>query len=106
MDPSVFPWQEAFLAEFEETVLARESLPTLRGNPVWIVSALGASTTDASSNIRTRRISLAREVEVGRHQRKSGFVAVLNTIAVQVKEGLGVDIRLPLVHGKLSQIGA
>src|SRR5436853_6721306 len=35
----------------------------------------------------------------------SVFVAVLTTIAVQPKDGLAVDIRLPLLHGNLSQIG-
>src|SRR5207253_8861108 len=49
-------------------------------------------------------VAAVAETDVGRHQRKTWLVCVLNSVVVQVEEALGVDIRLPLVHGDLSQI--
>src|SRR3979411_2352778 len=42
---------------------------------------------------------------VRRNQGESRFVDILDAITVPVKEGLGIDLRLPLVQGKLTQIG-
>src|SRR6267143_3366295 len=56
-------------------------------------------------------VAAVAEPDVGRNQGKARLyrvaghrVNVLNTIVVEVDEGLGVDIRLPLVHGNLTHI--
>src|SRR5438046_10417167 len=80
MDPAGLAWHEGFLAEFEETVLARETLPTLRGNPGWIDSARGASTTVASRTVRTGAISRARYVQVSRQTHRCWFGCVRHEV--------------------------
>src|SRR5882762_2174261 len=60
MDPAGLAYREGLLAKFEETVLARETLPTFRGNPGWIDSAGG--TARAARHERSRGI---RAVGVG-----------------------------------------
>ena len=52
------------------------------------------------------RVAAVTEPDVRRHQRQSGFIGVLNAIVVEVKEGLGVQICLPLVHGNRTHIRA
>src|SRR5712692_1345152 len=52
MDPAVLGRSEGLLAEFDETVLARETLPTLSGNPGWIDASSRATCSVASRTIR------------------------------------------------------
>src|ERR1700674_3692551 len=53
---------EGLLAELDETVLARETLPTLRGHPGWIDAS--GRTTAGSRAVRVRAISRPRYPQV------------------------------------------
>src|ERR1700730_9133155 len=56
MDPTVLGGREGLLAEFDETVLARETLPTLGGNPGRIDASGRATRSVASWAVRRRAI--------------------------------------------------
>ncbi len=49
-------------------------------------------------------VAAVAESNVSRNERESGFGGILNTVPILVEEARGVEIRLPLVHGNLSQV--
>jgi hypothetical protein len=49
-------------------------------------------------------VAAVTEPNVGWHQREARFGGIWNAIVVLVKESLGVEVRLPLVHGQLPKV--
>src|SRR5205085_9326281 len=63
---------------------------------------------EAGEAVQVRAVEVGEaavaEADVGRYQRKARFGVLRQTVAVDVDERPGVDVRVPLVNRNLSQI--
>src|SRR6266576_779218 len=73
MDPAGLARYEGLLTEFDETVLARETLPTFTGNPGRI-NAPCRTTTPGRNTIRHCAILRSRHSQVSGHRNLFGSV--------------------------------
>src|SRR5437762_8559072 len=73
MDPAGLARYEGLLTEFDETVLARETLPTFSGNPGRINAPCG-TTTPGRNTIRHCAILRSRHSQVSGHRNLFGSV--------------------------------
>src|SRR6267142_6043719 len=80
MDPTGLAHCEGCLAEFDETVLARETLPTLTGNPGRI-NAPCRTTTAGSKTIRHSAILRSRYPQVRGSGQRDLFGSVRHVCA-------------------------
>src|SRR5205807_6238336 len=67
MDPAGLAHYEGLLTEFNETVLARESLPTFSGNPGWIDASGRPTCGVARRAVRRCAIPRSRYPQVSGH---------------------------------------
>src|SRR6266446_7468351 len=83
MDPAGLARYEGYLAEVDETVLARETLPTLTGNPSRINASVRATCTVASRTVRICAIPRSR------HPQGSGYRVLLGCVRKERLIGRG-----------------
>ena len=67
MDPAGLAHYEGLLTEFNETVLARETLPTFTGNPGWIDASGRPTCGVARRAVRRCAIPRSRHSQVSGH---------------------------------------
>src|SRR6267378_7488342 len=90
MDPAGLARYEGYLAEVDETVLARETLPTLTGNPSRINASCRATCTVASRTVSRCAIPRSRYPQGSGH--RDLFVCVRHVLrngGVSARRGRG-----------------